>query len=199
MSLKNPLENLIIVAIFSNGKIVETPNGKAVIFSIESRKTDILKNYIIKYKLEPYLSFDNANLKWTIKPSIISERLLRDWTLSGKLTAINPNKVNVNTFILWICLFGRKTERNVVLDINMSDSLQETIVEVFNRLFHGKLYRTQTFFYIKPFHFIMLKAIETKKMIPEIAELNYLLPNNERKEFIKKLKNNNEGILMGND
>lgn len=191
--LAKPLDDLIISVLLSNHEIKRTPNGKQIIFEIKSEKNNVLVNYLQINKIEKHCHINYKNNQCTIYHSIPLELILKDWTNEQyKLVAINPKKLTASTLILWISLFAEKTDRNVLINTNMSKQVFETLNYYFNNYFNCKLYFRGNFVTIKPFYLILLHSIYLHRPIIEMVELYNLIPAKEIKQFKRELIKNEE-------
>jgi hypothetical protein len=194
-----PLEDLIIAVFFSKCSIHQTSDGREVEFSVAERKIPYLLSYLERYKIKNHLRIDLKTGVASIKESVVLEKLLREWTKEGLVTAIDPRFVGTSTFLLWILLFGRKTKRNVAIDTNLSNTIRKDIPYYFEIYFKTTLYDKGSAFYIKPYFSVLAQAIQTQRPAIENLELNYLLPEKEVDDFKKIMKQHDKGMLLNGD
>lgn len=179
------LENLTIATLLQKPLVVEHPNGhiKNIQIPLEIGKEDFLNKYIVRYKLETDVTILKEYNMLQINQSLVLERIVRDWTTRGEVTGLNPSKVSSELFMLWICLFGRKTEKNVVIDTSLDENVKQTVCKFFHKYLHTNLIDKGIVFQIMPFTNILLKSYQEKRVLEETKELNKLLTDKERKKL----------------
>ncbi|MEK5071654.1 hypothetical protein [Sporosarcina sp. FSL K6-1508] len=182
-----PLEDLIVAIFFAQSEIIKTPNGRELKFNLAKRKHELFNSYIQRNGLVNHIKFNPEKLEGRIKQSILLEKMLRDWTIDGEVHAVDPRYVKTSMFLLWICLFARKTKASVAIDTNLPELTREDIPYHFSNYFDTKMYSKGSSFYIKPFHSVVTRSIQTQILAIENVELNYLLPENEELSFKKKM------------
>jgi len=178
------LEDLIVSVLFSKYDIGLSEQGRYLKFAIKARKLELLKNYIQRNEITSHIQIDENNLEVYIKQSIVLEKILREWTKERVVTGINPSNIRTNTFLLWICLFARKSSTGVVVETCLSIEIQKDIPYFFKNYFENStLYPKGKTFQIKPFYPVILRSIQQQQLAIENIELNYLLPQNEKIDF----------------
>lgn len=187
MNQLEALENLLIVTLFQQPTIIEHTNGqvKQIEIRLEEGKEIFCKKYIGRYHLEKDVRIESNLLQFA--PSLGIERIVRDWTSKGEIIGLNPNKMSSNLFMLWICLFGRKTSNNVVIATNLDTPIKQTIRLFFQQYLQTDLMDKGSLFQIKPFTNILLKSYQEKRTLEETEELNKLLTDKERLKLKKVL------------
>lgn len=187
MNQLEALENLIIATLLQEPLVTESPNGhiKNIQIPLEIGKEDFLNRYIARYKLENDVTIlqDKDSHTLYLKSSLVIERIVRDWMTRGEVTGLNPSKVSSELFMLWICLYGRKTEKNVVIDTSLDEQVKQTISKFFHKYLHTNLIDKGIAFQIMPFTNILLKSYQEKRALEETKELNKLLTDKERNKL----------------
>ena len=178
-----PLENLIIAVLLQKYSIEQGENGRELSIEIKGRKLKYLESYIIRHELINHIYVNKVSEKVNIRSSIILERILKEWTLEGQLVAIEPNKLTNSVFMLWTCLFARNNTKHVVIDIQMEQSIRNTIKYFYQLIFDTKLIDKEQQFQFSSFTNILLNSYQRKGSIEETAELNFLLPERDRKKM----------------
>lgn len=187
MKTIKPLEDFIIATILAEGKIVSTTVGKEIHFSIQDRKYSLLNSYIQNNDINQHIIINKKTYCGVIRQSIVLERLLKDWSKKGEIVAINPDKISSRVFLLSICLFAKKSNNGVLLDTNLKEEQLSSVLSLINLILPSTFRNKSNTFYIKPFFPLVLEAIRLKLTLVETAELNYLLPEKERKILKHKL------------
>lgn len=182
------LEDLIVSVLLAKHKMVYKKQGRELHFSLNERKMTLLQAYLKQYDLTDHVSLDEENNLAIIKQSVTLEMLVRDWTMEGVVVALDPGKLRTQTFLLWVCLFARKTERhNVVIDSELQKGPQRTLIHLFNQHMDAELLGTGSYLKIKPFSTLLLLSLNIRRPMFETAELNYLLPPRERSRMNEML------------
>ncbi|WP_028393943.1 hypothetical protein [Bacillus cihuensis] len=179
------LEDLIIAALIAKPYLVTNKEGRSLCFKLEERKIPILNNYIQHFHLTNYITINKPLLTGIIHPSIMLERILRDWTLEGYVQTINPQKTSLNMFLIWVALFGQKTEKSVIVSTDLGIEQQRTLALLFYNHFHSNIICAGSYMQIKPFSPLFLRALQSNRPIEECMELTFLLPKKE-KNIIKQ-------------
>lgn len=187
MNQLQALENLIIVTLLQEPQIKEYRNGNVDMIQVQLQegKETFFTKYVTRYKLENHVTFSRETNLVKLHQSIVIERLVRDWTTKGEVIGLDPSKLSSELFMLWICLFGRKTEKNVVIDTTLDDHVKHTVCRFFTKYLKTTLIDKGIVFQIMPFTNILLKSYQEKGALEETEELNKLLTDKER----VKLKN----------
>ncbi|MDQ0273511.1 hypothetical protein [Cytobacillus purgationiresistens] len=179
------LEDIIIACLITQPNILSSKDGRSLSFTIEERKERVLLDYIDRYQLNSNLYYDQQNHQCEIRPSIMLERILKEWLMNDLVTYLNPKHLRINTYLLWISLFGMKARNGVMLQTTLGIEQQYTLSVLFKEQFQIDLLQGG-YFRIIPFSPILFKAIQLNRSIEEIMELSYMLPNKE-KDSIKLL------------
>lgn len=191
MNQLQALENLIITALLQQPTFNERKSGQieSIEFELDKDKMRFLEKYIIRHRLQSHVLISTNDLthKITLQPSLTIERLIRDWTRNGEIIGIDPSKISSEFFMLWICLFARKTEKNVVIDTNLEENVKNTLKEFFYMYLKTNLLDKGRVFQITPFTNILLKSFQDKRTLEETEEINNLLTDKERSKLKKIL------------
>lgn len=178
-----PLENLIISFIVQDYTEVITKNICGIQVALDERKISFLNKYINRYELQEHVSIDIRNGNVIIKESVPLARILKEWTNNGVVIAMEPNKLSSNFFMLWLCLFGQKKEKSVLINSNLPVNVKTTLQHFFYTLLNARLIDKGDHLQVMPFTNILLFSYQRKGTIEETSELNYLLPDRDRKKI----------------
>lgn len=181
-----PLENLIIALLVQEYTYKKLNTGSEIEVVLKERKLSFLNKYISRYHLTEHVEINIPNGIVRIKQSVTLLKILKEWTVEGEVVAIEPKKLTINFFMLWLCLFGKKTEKNVVIESKLTTSVKNTMSHFFETLLKTKLIDKGNHFQVLPFTNILLFSYQRKGTLEETAELNYLLPERDRLK-IKKI------------
>lgn len=178
------LENLTIVLLLQKPIFNNSKRLIQVLFN--ENKILFLEEYILRYNLSSHVTY-KENLV-TLHHSITVENLVRDWTPKGQVIGINPNKVSSDLFMLWICLFAKKTDKNVIIETELEDQVKLTICRFFRLHLQTNLIDRGNIFQIRPFTNLILKSYQENRFLEETKELNNLLTDKDRNK-LKKILN----------
>ncbi|MEK5149143.1 MULTISPECIES: hypothetical protein [unclassified Psychrobacillus] len=189
MSHVQPLENLIISFIIQEYTEVNNINESGIKVVLDERKIAFLNKYINRYQLNEhvFINFKTGNV--IIKESVPLARILKEWTINGSVMAMEPNKLNSNFFMLWLCLFGQKKEKSVLINSHLPVNVKTTLQHFFYTLLNTRLIDKGDYLQVMPFSNILLFSYQRKGTIEETSELNYLLPDRDRKKIKSILLN----------
>jgi len=179
-------EDLIVALLLGNSKIQKENNGlHSLVFTLPENKQLILEKYLKRNKINSIDIKKYSNDEFKLKHSLILERILSEWTENGIVVAIDPRYFNKNMFMLWVCLFGKKRKRDVIIQHNhLAYNVQMTIIQLFKIIMSFNTITTnKCFFKISCFEKIFLESIRNNRPSYESVELWNLLSENAQKKI----------------
>lgn len=181
------LEDLIVSVLLGKHQMIQRNRGRELYFTLTERKMTLLHEFLTQHELLTHVHIDSEKSQVIIRHSLTLEMILRDFTSDGEVVALDPAKLRMPTFLLWVCLFARKTDRNVVIDSNLQAGPQRTLIHFFNQQMNSSLIGTGSYLQIKPFSTLLLLSLNARRPMFETVELNFLLPARERNRMNKMI------------
>jgi len=181
-----PLEDMIVAILLAEWEIQKDEQGRRLHFRLDRRKLNVFWDYLNRFKIIEYVSFDPITLNGYIKPSIMLERILKEWTGENQVQRIDPRKLRLNMYLIWVGLFAKKTFNGVAIKTSLGKEQQRTLAILFNEQFDSTLIVGNTI-QLTPFSPILLRAVQSNRPIEECIELSYLLPQKEKKIIKQKI------------
>lgn len=179
-------EDLIVALILGNSNIEKESRGlHRLVFSLPINKQIILEKYLKKNRINSLEFEKDSSGRFTLKHSLILERIISEWTKNCVVEAIDPRYFNKNMFMLWLCLFGEKTKRYVIIKHNhLSYRVQQAIIQLFKEIMSFTTITTNGYYFkISCFKELFLESIRNSRPSYESAELWDLLSNNEKEKL----------------
>ncbi|MCM3390572.1 hypothetical protein LG296_19650 (plasmid) [Ureibacillus chungkukjangi] len=190
MDLDSHYKNLrytedLVVAILLGNSVIKKKKGKHTLeFTLEDNKKFILDMYIEKNNINS-LNIEKCNSKFILHSSFILERIIKEWTDSIQVSLIDPRYFNRNMFTIWLCLFGHKKKRAVVIQHNnLTYEVQEVLVRLFKEIMNSTTIVTNNYYFkIGAFDKLVMDSIRNNRPSYETAELGTFLNEKEREQL----------------
>lgn len=138
-SLKNnvdstqALNDLIVGALLTKYKLKTNGVQRYLEVPIHPERVYILQDYIEHHELLNLVEIDTDTNSYLILPSLVLDYKLKDWTKDGVVVAINPSDLHIRALLFWISLYARKSDYSVIVETELSQTLQETLCYFFTR------------------------------------------------------------------
>ncbi|MCM3317955.1 hypothetical protein M3603_15155 [Rummeliibacillus stabekisii] len=182
------IKDLIVAILLSDCDIKKrSKSERDIIFTLEnSHKQYILENYISRNQIDNYIDIQRLeDSRFLVKSNLLIEKILQDWTdEKQRVSYINPQLLNVNVFILLICLFGQRGKKDVHIKTSMTRGAQETVQFFMFEYIGVHFIPSGRHFKIRLLNKLVEKSIVEGRPAYESVEMASLLTESERKSFL---------------
>lgn len=201
MSLKKSslkaLNDLIIASFLTNYHLEKFNGGKSLEVPIHSNKVFFLTDYIGQHEIQQFAEVRAEENLLIIKPSIMLEQKLKDWTHNGEVVALNPADLEVSTLLFWICLFVHKTDYSIGVKTTLSPPLQETFMYLFtSKIKDCPIASSGKLFHFQSFLELYLLSVRHNRPFVETGELSFMLSEKEKRRLRKIVTDEVNGEVM---
>lgn len=179
------LNDLIVSSLLTKYEVKSHEGQNYLKVEISQSKKYILEDYIEHHLISKFVQIQIDEPYFIIRPCLMLEYILKDWTNNGEVTAINPSDLHINTLLFWITLFAYKTEYSVVVETNLSIPLQKTLCYFFSRTIKDcEIINMDNRFHFKSFLELYLLSNSYRPYL-ETGELNEMLSSTEKRKLRK--------------
>lgn len=183
----------LLVAILLGDSTIQKKSGKHEIkFYLPSQKQKILKMYIEKHRLHSLICIEEVikeNDFFIVSNSLVLERIIREWSDGTNVIFLDPRLLKTSTYMLWLCLFGKKVNNQVLIKQNtLTLDTKYTLIYFFERTMRTSYLRLNAEGHLKvqALDELLLASIIENRPSYESLALHELLTDHAKKSFLQK-------------
>lgn len=192
-------EELIVTLLLGSGRHIRQKGGNSELeFTLLPDKVYILETYIKQNKIELDIrQVEDQPHTYILKPSLLLERILRDWTDDEKIIAVDSKYLTSSVFMLWVCLFAEKQENEAIVNkTNLALNAGNTVSYYFNKRMERVIIAyLNNKFHIGALDELFKYSLKTNRPSYETLELGKLLPSKLNGQ-LNELKQQAEGDFL---
>lgn len=191
-------EEFILALLMGDSLIKGDIHNHKVYFKVDQDKEFVLKLYLDSNLLD-YLSIDKISEgTYCLKNSFVLEKILREWSDGNQICAVDPQLLNPNVFLLWICLFAKIQHAEVsIVSHNLTKQVQQTILLIYKEIMKtDSIYLSHNTFKIHSIEDIFIYSIHSHRPSYETVEISRLLNAREIKKINGIIARQTEGEYL---
>lgn len=191
------MDDLIVASFLNSYELTKLNNQWGMRVPIVEDKMQYLTDYLEHHALTELVELNAEDKTFLIRPNLMLEQKLREWTVNGDVNALNPADIRMSTLFVWTALFAQRREFGVVVPTGLSPKLQITFEVLFSKYIESaKLVSNGKAFQIQPFLEVFLLSIIHKRPVMETGEFSYMLSDSDKRRVRKTmLKLEEEGEI----
>ncbi len=185
-------EDLLVAILLGDSTIQKKSAKHELKFYLPPNKQKILKMYIEKYKLQSLICIDGVNEEtdfFIVSNSLVLERIIREWSDGTNIIFLDPRLLKNSTYMLWLCLFGRKVNNQVIIKQNtLTLDTKHTLIYFFENTMRTSFLRLNAEGHLKvqAIDELLLASIIDNRPSYESLALHELLTDHSKKSFLQK-------------
>ncbi|RKJ73748.1 hypothetical protein D7X33_20230 [Butyricicoccus sp. 1XD8-22] len=182
------LEDLYTAFLLGGAKKTTVANKYTVV--IQQERLEILHYYLERFGLRNSFLFEvhEEELSQCVvvefETTLLVMRIYKEWYYGNMVVAISPMYLNLNSYLLWISIFGEKRKSFIRLsNEHISQDAKKTLSTLFTELTGVELSTNAMQFAIHDVKLLILLAIRTKRPVYEVKLLTEFLSPREFKKL----------------
>lgn len=188
-------QDLIVAILLGNSHIKLDTTIQSIRFKLKSDRVKVLENFIDLNQLDFLPFIKCAENEYILEQNVTLKRILVDMSEDSIIKFIDPALLNINTYMLWFCLFGEKGDRKIYVSSNIDPAAKKILVASLKSNFDIEASFVAKRLIIHSASRLVFLSLANKRPQYETNILIQMANDSERKKVNRIIENRLEGGL----